>query len=118
MEKLDKGFYFELAGAAQPQIVLPRQLGHAVAGLVHRDAALVAAHQLVEIKVHVAVTHRAAIAGPPHLRPTVSNIEGCCKYNKCRPCAWLQSDLFLCLGSEEWLEKIRFLGWNGMHSIM
>ena len=59
--------HLELAGAAEPQVVLPRQLWDSVAGLVDCDAALVAADQLVVVKVHIAVADCAAITSPAHL---------------------------------------------------
>ena len=59
--------HLELARAAQPHVVHARQVGHAVAGLVHGDAARVAGHELVEIEVHVAVAHAASVARPAHL---------------------------------------------------
>ena len=60
--------HLELAGTAEPEVVFPRELRHSVAGLVDSDAAVVTADQLVRIKVHIAVTHSAAITRPTHLR--------------------------------------------------
>ena len=59
--------HLELAGAAEPHVVLAGQVGHAVAALVDGEAAGVAADQLVGVEVHLAVAHRAAVARPAHL---------------------------------------------------
>ena len=60
-------WYLELAGAAEPEVIFSWELGDSVAGLVDSDPALVAAHQLVIVKVNIAVTHSAPVTRPPHL---------------------------------------------------
>ena len=69
--------HLELACSAQPHVVHAGQLGHAVAGLVHRDAAHVAADELVRVEVHVAVADAAPVPSPPHLR-SHARASGCC----------------------------------------
>ena len=59
--------HLELACAAEPHVVNPRQFRDAVAGLMHGDAAHVAADELIRVKVHVAVAHAAAVSSPAHL---------------------------------------------------
>lgn len=73
--------YLELACSAQPHVVDAGQLGHTIAGLVHSDAAHVAAHELVRVEVHVAVADAAPVPSPPHLRSHAKRSGLCiCSY--------------------------------------
>ena len=66
---LGQAGYLEHTSSAEPHVIFARQLLHTIAGLVHRDAAHIAAHQLILVIVHIAVTHCAAVASPAHLQP-------------------------------------------------
>ena len=68
MTQYARMLYLELACSAQPHVIDAGQLGHAVARLVHGDAAHVAAHELVRVEVHVAVADAAPVPSPSHLR--------------------------------------------------
>ena len=67
----NKAGYLELTGSAEPHVILPRQLLHAVAGLVDCDAAHVTAHQLVLVIVHIAVTNCTPVSRPPYLQTSM-----------------------------------------------
>lgn len=67
----NKAGYLELTGSAEPHVILPRQLLHAIAGLVDCDATHVTADQLVLVIVHITVTNRTPVSRPPYLQTSM-----------------------------------------------
>ena len=82
-DETSSGCYLELTSSAEPHVILAWQLLHPIARLVHGDATHIAAHQLVLVIVHIAVTHCASVTCPPHLHTAItshqaSQLRTCC----------------------------------------
>ena len=82
-DETSSGCYLELTSSAEPHVILAWQLLHPIARLVHGDATHIAAHQLVLVIVHIAVTHCASVTCPPHLYTAMTShqalqLRTCC----------------------------------------